>query len=428
MTDWRERPVGFFPFFSNLAETSRLVRIAERYRELGGRAVFFSHGGEYEALARDADLFVQPVAPVYTEEQIRELMKFDQLEKYGDPFPDDWLVEHVLCEERAYVDLGVGLVVTGFNVPCVLSARKAGIPLVYIIPGTALPGYFKVGLATFPDAFENAFTRLLPERLKNRATNWFILRSKVGTGVFNRVARRFGLPPIPSLLCLWMGDYTLASDVKEALGISAEYDLPDEDYTGPLLANLGIPLSEEVRAHLERPGRSIYFAMGSSGNKGLYLRALRALARTRYNVVAACTTILGEDELPSVGENVRIEKFVPAEIVNERVDLAVLHGGQGTFYTAAYSGRPVVGIPMQPEQQYNIDILVRNGSAIRLSKRHFREEDLLAAIETILGDYGRYRASAEALAQRLPRVDGAQRGAERIRAIAIECLERGSAS
>jgi UDP:flavonoid glycosyltransferase YjiC (YdhE family) len=160
--------------------------------------------------------------------------------------------------------------------------------------------------------------------------------------------------------------------------------------------------------------------MGSSGNKGLYLRALRALAGTRYNVVAAYTTILREEELPAVGENVLLQKFVPAEIVNQRADLAVLHGGQGTFYTAAYSGRPVVGIPMQFEQQYNIDILVRHGSAIRLSKRNFREADLLVAIETILGDYRRYRANAEALAQRLPAVDGAQRGAERIKAIAIE--------
>jgi UDP-N-acetylglucosamine:LPS N-acetylglucosamine transferase len=77
---------------------------------------------------------------------------------------------------------------------------------------------------------------------------------------------------------------------------------------------------------------------------------------------------------------------------------------------------------MQPEQQYNIDILVRHGSAIRLSKRHFREEALLGAIETILADYERYRASAEALARRLPVIDGARRGAERIKAIAIECL------
>ncbi len=93
--------MGFFPFFANLAETSRLVRTAEKFRELGGQAVFFSHGGEYEALARDAGFAVQPVAPIYTEEQVRELMKFDQLEKYGDPFPDDWLIDHVINEERA---------------------------------------------------------------------------------------------------------------------------------------------------------------------------------------------------------------------------------------------------------------------------------------------------------------------------------------
>jgi UDP:flavonoid glycosyltransferase YjiC (YdhE family) len=422
MTDWRERPVGFFPFFANLAETSRLVRTAEQFRELGGQAVFFSHGGEYEELARNSGFAIQPVTPIYTEEQIRDLMRFDQLEKWGDPFADDWLIEHVLSEERAYLSRGVGLVVTGFNVPCVLSARKAHVPLVYIIPGTALPAYFKAGLATFPDSFENALTRLLPDRLKNRVTNWIVLRSRAGTGAFNRVARRFGLPPIPNSLSLWMGDYTLASDLKEALDLPAEHDLPEEDYSGPLLANLGIPLEEEVRAHLERPGRSIYFAMGSSGNKQLYLRALGALERTDYNVVAAYTTILGEEELPSVGDNLLLEKFVPAEIVNKRVDLAILHGGQGTFYTAAYSGRPVIGIPMQPEQQYNIDILVRHGSAIRLSKRHFREEALLGAIETILGDYERYRASAEALARRLPVIDGARRGAERIKAIAIECL------
>jgi len=74
MMDWRERPVGFFPFFANLAETSRLVRTAEKFRELGGRAVLFSHGGEYEVLARDAGFAVQPVTPIYTEEQIREPM------------------------------------------------------------------------------------------------------------------------------------------------------------------------------------------------------------------------------------------------------------------------------------------------------------------------------------------------------------------
>ena len=49
-----------------------------------------------------------------------------------------------------------------------------------------------------------------------------------------------------------------------------------------------------------------------------------------------------------------------------------------------------------------------------------RAEELLAAIARILRDYDRFRARAEALAHRIPRVDGARRGAERIREILRE--------
>ena len=97
-------------------------------------------------------------------------------------------------------------------------------------------------------------------------------------------------------------------------------------------------------------------------------------------------------------------------------------GGQGTLYTAAYSGRPVAGIPMQPEQQYKIDILVRNGSAIRISKRHFCEMKLLNTNGTILTDYNKCHKKANALANRHPVVDGAQKGAERIKAIVVESI------
>ena len=321
--DWQQQKVGFFPAFFNLAETSRLVRIAERYRELGGQAIFFSHGGDYEVLAKEAGFPIQSVEPIYTEEQIQDLMKYDHLEKLGDPFPDDWLIEHVLNEERAYTNHGVVLVVTGFNVPCILSVRKVSIPLVYIIPGTCLPAYFKAGLATFPDTFENTLVRFLPKRLKDWISNWAMLHSKVGTGAFNRVAKRYGIPQISNSAGLWTGDYTLVSDLKEALDIPAKYDFPEADYIGPLLANLKIPLKAEIKTHLKRPGPKIYFSMGSSGNKKLYLRILTALARTHYNVVAVYTTILKDDELPSVRENILLEKFVPAEIVNKMVDLAL---------------------------------------------------------------------------------------------------------
>ena len=65
--------VGFFPAFFNLGETQRLVRIAKCFKELGGEAVFFSHGGEYEWLAEEAGFEVIRVEPIYSEQEIKRL-------------------------------------------------------------------------------------------------------------------------------------------------------------------------------------------------------------------------------------------------------------------------------------------------------------------------------------------------------------------
>jgi len=412
--------VGFFPFFDDLAESTRLVCIAGEYRALGGHPIFFSHGGQYEALAVRNGLPVHRVEPIYTPEQVDELMKYDRMEKFGDPFPVGWLLEHVRNECRAYAEHGVSLVVTGFNLPCSLSARNAGVPLVWILSGTSYAPYFRAGVATLPDILQNRLARILPERLTGWLTNRIMLRARTGTRAFNTAADQLGVPRFPATLSLWTGDYNLVSDVREMLALPPRCDYPERDYVGPLLANLDLAVDEQIEAHLRRPGRHIYLAMGSSGEKGLYLRVLHALSGTGHNVIAAYTSILSENEVPHLGEHVLLRRLVPAERVNQMADLAVLHGGQGTIYTAAYAGKPVVGIPMQFEQQYNIDMLVRHGTAIRLSKARFRERDLVAAIDTILGDYEDFGGRAAALAARLPVVDGARQGARRIREIVEE--------
>ena len=289
--------------------------------------------------------------------------------------------------------------------------------LVWILSGTSYAPYFRAGIATLPDNFQNRFTRLLPAQLTTWLTNRIMLRAKTGTRAFNTVAGQLGLPRFPTTLSLWTGDYNLISDLRETLDLPARYDYPQRDYIGPLLANLDLPVDEQIQAHMRRPGRHIYFAMGSSGEKDLYLRALHALGRTGHNIIAAYTSILSPGEIPSLGEHVLLKKLLPAEPVNRMADLAVLHGGQGTIYTAAYAGRPVVGIPMQFEQQYNIDMLVRLGTAIRVPKNRFREPDLIAAIDTILSEYETFRGRAAA---RLPVVDGARQGAKRIREIIEE--------
>ena len=83
------------------------------------------------------------------------------------------------------------------------------------------------------------------------------------------------------------------------------------------------------------------------------------------------------------------------------VDLAITHGGRGTIYTAAYSGKPVIGIPMHIEQQYNIDCLVRHGAGLRISKKFFKTEDLKQAIDTIFNNYDTFLKKSQELSSKL---------------------------
>ena len=48
--------VGFFPAFFNLSETGRMIHIAKAAARRDAEPLFFSHGGQFESLARDAGI------------------------------------------------------------------------------------------------------------------------------------------------------------------------------------------------------------------------------------------------------------------------------------------------------------------------------------------------------------------------------------
>jgi UDP:flavonoid glycosyltransferase YjiC (YdhE family) len=156
-------------------------------------------------------------------------------------------------------------------------------------------------------------------------------------------------------------------------------------------------------------------SLGSTGTKGIFLRILKTLNRTDYNVIAVYNSILKKEEIPDVNENILLRKFVPSiKSLNQMVDLAIIHGGRGTVYTSAYSGKPVIGIPMQIEQQYNLDNLVRRGMALRLSKKYFQEKNLLRAINIIFDNYDHYLENAQSVVKELPMMEGDKNAVRRI--------------
>jgi len=408
--------IGFFPLFFNLAETGRSVIVAKRYIEQGGRAVFFSHGGGYEKLAEDIGCEVIRVSPVYTDEFIDDLWKYSRLEKKGPPFPVDVLTEHVEAESEVFKKSGVKLIVTTNNFPCSISARVTKIPLVSITPKA------DVKFTKFPEYAEFPFIRFIPDFFKLKFLNWFYLNNKMWSRPFEKVAKMYNLPKFKSTVDINKGDYNFFTDFIQLLGIS-EADVEANDFfIGPIFfdelfdkSNVEPESDEIVKKHLEKPGRSILFSMGSSGTEEFFIKILNALSKTDFNVVAVYSSILRENGLPVVGDNIILRRFVSSiEELNRIVDLAVLHGGQGTVYTAAYSGKPVIGFPMQFEQHMNLEMLVANGMAKFGSVRRFNEDGFLESVNDIFDNYDRYFRNAQELASILPEPRGDKNACEKL--------------
>ncbi len=421
MNDYSKKPiVGFFPLFYNLAETGRAILVAKRYVELGGEVVFFSHGGEYEQLARELGYKIIQLDPIFTEESIKRIVSINRREKKGIAYAEDFLRESVKNEVLAYKKTGISMIISFVNMSCSISARVAKIPLVCITPGV---GTFYV---SYPDYFENSITRFIPKYFKIQFLNWDFAHGKKFLKPFNKVAREYNLKPFRCSAEVTRGDVNLATNFLEFINIFPnQQEFPDKDYVGIILLDelfskkfpeeKTSQINKEIENHLKRPGRSILLTMGSSGDKQLFLNILQALNKTRYNVIAVYANILRENEIPDLNDNILMKKFVPSiEKANQMVDLAVIHGGQGTVYTAAYAGKPVIGFPMQFEQHLHLEKMVGHGAGLMLSKKYYKEKNLLEAITKIFDNYDEYLTNAKKLAKKIPMPEGDRNSALRL--------------
>jgi len=422
-SDFQQIPlVGFFPLFVNLAEAGRAVMIAKRYRELGGRIIFFSHGGKYEFLAKNQDFQITRVKPLITEEQMDEAWRMIALDTFRSKvlIKEDWILENVEKEITAFKKTGIRLLVSTNNLTSAISARAAKIPYINIL---SAPGSFALKI---PDSVENIFTHLIPQSCKVRFINWFMPRTKMYLKPINNVAKKVGVSPFKNIAEIYLGDITFATNYLEFVNIFPNQQaFPADDYIGiiPLdeLFINKIPKEEaekiesEIEAHLKRPGRSILVSLGSSGTKDLLINILRALNKTNYNIVAIYTSVLKEKDLPKLSDNILLKKFIPSiDKVNRMVDLAIIHGGQGTVFTAVYAKKPIIGFPMHIEQHINLEKIVGHGCGLMLSKKYFKERTLIDSINKIFSNYDYYLDNCKILANKLPPPQGDKIAAEKI--------------
>jgi UDP:flavonoid glycosyltransferase YjiC (YdhE family) len=185
-------------------------------------------------------------------------------------------------------------------------------------------------------------------------------------------------------------------------------------YSGPIYAKLAVPVPERVEQFLADSDTVVYVAITSSTAQ-LVRDVVAALRALDVPLLVAATR---HDLRDLEDERVLVEGVLPSHEIMPRVDLAVISGGQGSVQTALASGLPLIGVPLQPEQDANVALVERQGAA-RLVPQPLAGTRALADIaRTMLGDPG-YRRQALRLQAIFARADGPGASADAI----IELLD-----
>ncbi|RYP51301.1 hypothetical protein DL769_010830 [Monosporascus sp. CRB-8-3] len=143
------------------------------------------------------------------------------------------------------------------------------------------------------------------------------------------------------------------------------------------------------------PRHSILATMGSSGTEDFLFEAIKAFRLHKEDdwkaVVLAAPSICAVEKAQEVAARdprlLVTQRFIPALTANALVDVAVIHGGQGTVQT------------------------VLAAAGIRIQRQHWKPKNIRNAVRTVLDNPG-YVAKARALRDTINNLDGAKTAAE----------------
>jgi UDP:flavonoid glycosyltransferase YjiC (YdhE family) len=379
----------FAPASYNFAETSRMVDVALACRDTF-RVIFASYGGDFEWLITNEGFPLIPMQPRLTPEKIERLYRIMRWESVNHPFGLDHLTDRIKGELQWLKALKPGAVVTGLDLSWPVSCRVAGVPLVWVAQTTSMAPFWRSPRAFWPDIVDYRPFRLVPGPILNYFARYLMNFNRLIMVRFNAAANLFGAPPFRDTE-FWEGNYTMLAEPQEFADIK---DLPPRfHFVGPLIARINREIPAEVE-NLPRDLPIVYFAMGSSGERGIIADILQAFAGKPYRVIAPVRRLLGGISV-DIPKNVLVTDWLPAHKVNSMADISVIHGGLGTVMTACLAGTPIVGVGMHFEQEANLQCVVRKGFAIRLRKRRFQPADVLAAVDRLMNDTEARRKALE---------------------------------
>ncbi|WP_157950012.1 nucleotide disphospho-sugar-binding domain-containing protein [Vallitalea okinawensis] len=412
-----------FPNCAYLSETSRMIAI---YKELKSRdidVIMATHGGPYEWIFKEEGIAYHIVKPYVTNERAREFVKTNTGEKgLTEFYSTEELTTHVENEISFFKEKNISTLLTGFTLSCSISARVLSIPLAVTHLASFVPPVFERNMLVPTLLPDSKLFDLIPKTWLVSYVNKIAYRSKLGTKSFNKVSKKYNLKPFNSITEMMMGDINIVTDVPEILGIpkaelenwapshkdkkyySYDYKLK---YGGAIFAKLFGDVSGEIHEFLDTNLPKIYVAL-TSGRSDVLGKVYDAVSSLDAKAIICSTVHKFANQSNS---NILVVEHLPSHKIMPMVDIAIIHGGQGSVQTAIESGTPIIGIPLHMEQGLNVVIVERNGAGIMQSKNSVTPDEIRDKIQQILNNES-YKENMQRLSSHQKRVNGIKKVAD----------------
>ena len=139
---------------------------------------------------------------------------------------------------------------------------------------------------------------------------------------------------------------------------------------------------------------TVYFTLGTVNNAtDLFSRVLAGLRELPVNVVVTVGDQVEPAELGPLPDHIRVEQFIPQELLLPQCDLVVSHGGSGSLMGTLAHGLPSVLLPMGADQPYNARRCLDLGTARILDPVTVTPDDVRTAVAAVLADRSYHRAA-----------------------------------
>ena len=163
------------------------------------------------------------------------------------------------------------------------------------------------------------------------------------------------------------------------------------------------PFEVPAELHSDDPSsKLVYLSLGSLGSADVDLmkRLVSVLGRTRHRYIVSKGPLADTYDLPP---NMWGAAQVPQTNVLPLVDLVITHGGNNTTTEAFHFGKPMIVLPLFWDQYDNAQRVHELGFGQRLDTYGFEDDELIGAVDRLLGDellHRRMAANGEAIRSR----------------------------